>query len=135
MFWKTYLMILIPILLLPILYVVDPDPNQTRAMRMLYILCLMACYWMFQIFDLPITSLIPIVAFPLAEISDTKEVGSKYFNSTIFVFMAGIMIAIVVEETDLHKRIALLVLKVKFFRSTTLGLMMGKHKSEILRKI
>ena len=99
-FWKTWTFFLAPILLLPILWI---DPEEVISMRMLYILSLMGLYWMTSVLPLPITSLIPLAAFPLAEIADTKDVGTKYFNATLFVFMGGIVLAIVVEETGLHR--------------------------------
>ena len=123
-FWKTWTFFLAPILLLPILWI---DPEQVRAMRMLYILCLMGLYWMTSVLPLPITSLIPLAAFPLAEIADTKDVGTKYFNATLFVFMSGLVLAIVVEETGLHRRIALNVLKISFLRKKSWGVMIGNY--------
>ena len=57
---------------------------------------------------------------------DTNEVGKSYFNATLFVFMSGILLAIVVEETGLHKRIALQILKIRFLRSRSWGVMLGK---------
>ena len=42
-------------------------------MRCLYIICIMGGYWMFQILPLPVTSLIPIVAFPLGTIHILRQ--------------------------------------------------------------
>ena len=47
--------------------------TNSRAMRCLYIICIMGGYWMFQILPLPITSLIPIVAFPLGTIHILRQ--------------------------------------------------------------
>ena len=87
----------------------------------------MGLYWMTSVLPLPITSLIPLAAFPLAEIADTKDVGTKYFNATLFVFMSGLVLAIVVEETGLHRRIALNVLKISFLRKKSWGVMIGNY--------
>ena len=57
---------------------------------------------------------------------DTNEVGKSYFNATLFVFMSGILLALVVEETGLHKRIALQILKIRFLRTRSWGVMLGK---------
>ena len=40
-----------------------------------------------------------------------KAAAPLYFNSTIFLFMGGFMIALAMERWQLHRRIALLVIK------------------------
>ena len=86
-------------------------------MRCLYIICIMGGYWMFQILPLPVTSLIPIVAFPLAKIAGTNEVCSSYFNGTMFMFIGGLVMAIGLEEVGVQKRLALWILSTKWLRS------------------
>ena len=86
-------------------------------MRCLYIICIMGVYWMFQILPLPVTSLIPIVAFPLAKIAGTNEVCSSYFNGTMFMFIGGLIMAIGLEEVGVQKRLALWILSTKWLRS------------------
>ena len=97
-FWKTWILFLVPLALLPILWI---DPENIRAMRCLYILALMGAYWMFQALPLPITSLLPIVAFPLAQIASTADVCRSYFNATMFMFIGGLIMAIGIEASRL----------------------------------
>ena len=106
-FWTTWVLFLAPICLIWIFWL---DPENIRAMRCLYILALMGAYWFFQALPIPVTSLIPIVAFPLAHISSTSEVCSNYFNATMFLFIGGLIMAIGIEESGLHKRLALKIL-------------------------
>ena len=116
-FWSAWAVLLIPIFSIFVLYL-DQDPENVRAMRCLYIIVIMAGYWMFQLLPLPVTSLIPIVAFPLAEISGTGQVCSKYFNGTMFMFIGGLIMSIGLEQVGLQKRVALFLLKYRCIRSS-----------------
>jgi len=103
----------------------DVGDENIRAMRCLYIICIMGGYWMFQILPLPVTSLIPIVAFPLAKIAGTNEVCSSYFNGTMFMFIGGLIMAIGLEEVGVQKRLALWILSTKWLRSYSWTVMGG----------
>ena len=117
-FWnhrKGFLFFLIPALASLVL-LIDQKPENQRAMRCLGVIITMGLYWMLVILPLPVTSLIPIVAFPFLEIMGTSEVCSKYFNSTMFVFIGGLLMGIGLEEVGLQKRFALSLLKIKWLR-------------------
>ncbi|VDK44207.1 unnamed protein product, partial [Cylicostephanus goldi] len=66
----------------------------------------------FQVLPLAITALIPMVAFPFFEIMKSDEVAQAYLPDTSFLFIGGLMVAVAVEKSDLHTRIALFVLRV-----------------------
>lgn len=65
---------------------------------------------MTEIVPLAITSLLPIVLFPLCGIMDGKDVSTTYFNHIIFLFIGGFLVALAIEKWNLHKRIALRIL-------------------------
>ena len=123
-FWQAWALFLIPAIFSFVLFL-DPDEANLRAMRCLYIICIMGGYWMFQVLPLPVTSLVPIVAFPLAEISSTAEVCSSYFNSVMFMFVGGLIMAIGLEEVGLQKRFALWLLSFRCMRSYTWSIMLA----------
>lgn len=68
---------------------------------------LMAALWISEAVPLAVTSLIPLILFPLLGVLSGKETAEAYINSTIFLFMGGFIIAIAMEKWNLHKRIAL----------------------------
>lgn len=59
---------------------------------------------------LPVTSLLPIIAFPLLGIMNTGQVCMNYFSETVMMFIGGLMVGLAVEYSNLHNRIALRVL-------------------------
>lgn len=63
-----------------------------------------------QALPLPVTSLLPIVTFPLLGIMNTGQVCMNYFSETVVMFIGGLMVGLAVEYSNLHKRIALRVL-------------------------
>ena len=74
------------------------------------IVVLMAVWWISEAAPLAVTSLLPLVLFPLAGIMTGKTVAPLYFNSVIFLLIGGFLIAQSMERHGLHKRIALFII-------------------------
>lgn len=79
---------------------------------------LMATWWMTEAIPIPVTALLPLIIFPLlvpAGESDggvgVSDVGANYGNDIIFLFMGGFLLALAMQRWNLHRRIALLVLR------------------------
>lgn len=101
-----------------LIYVIMPSdmdvwPRLTAATAVL-----MAVWWMTEAIPIPVTSLLPLILFPLlvpANESDggvtVDDVGANYGNNVIFLFMGGFVLALAMQRWNLHRRIALLVLR------------------------
>lgn len=74
---------------------------------MLAVAVWMATWWISECVPLALTAIIPLIFFPLLGIAAGKEIAPKYVNSIIFLFLGGFLIAQAMENTGLHKRIAL----------------------------
>lgn len=71
-----------------------------------------AIWWMTEAVPIPVTSLLPLVLFPITEGLDIKATASAYGDENIFLFMGGFMIALTMEKWNLHRRIALTIISV-----------------------
>jgi sodium-dependent dicarboxylate transporter 2/3/5 len=98
------------VVFISLMIVGDFDPARPQINTMSAIAVLMAILWITEAIPLAATSLIPIIFFPLAGILTTEEIASSYINSIIFLFLGGFLIAIAMEEWNLHKRIALRII-------------------------
>ena len=72
---------------------------------------LMAVWWMTEAIPLSATSLLPIVLIPMLTGRTVSEATAPYASSIVFLFLGGFLIAIAMEQWNLHRRIALLTLR------------------------
>jgi len=88
----------------------DPNPDRPEVGYMAAIAALMAILWISEAIPLAATALIPVIALPLAGITDAGTITKSYINSIIFLFLGGFLIAISMERWNLHRRIALTII-------------------------
>lgn len=95
-----------------ILFFFNPFGLDEKAARVIAVAALMITWWITEAFPMPAVALVPIVLFPLLDISTTNAAAAPYGNEVIFLFMGGFMIGLAIEKWNLHKRIALSIVKV-----------------------
>ena len=95
-----------------ILFFFNPIGLEEKAARVIAVAALMITWWITEAFPMPAVALVPIVLFPLLDISTTNAAAAPYGNEVIFLFMGGFMIGLAIEKWNLHKRIALSIVKV-----------------------
>lgn len=70
-----------------------------------------AYWWITEAVELPVTSLIPIIIFPLSGALSLEQTTSSYGNPFIFLFLGGFLIGLAIEKWNLHKRIAYQIIR------------------------
>ena len=98
----------------------DLKPGNPQVTYTAAIALLMAVWWVTEAIPIAVTSMIPIVLFPLFGIMDGKSASNAYINYIIFLFIGGFIMALAMEKWDLHRRIALKILSVVGERSFTI---------------
>ena len=101
---------LAPLLAVGIVLYADLEPGKPQVTNTLAVAVWMALWWVSERVPLGITSLLPIVLFPLLGIMNGKAVSSVYYNHVIFLFIGGFLVALAIQKWNLHKRIALGIL-------------------------
>ena len=94
------------LLIMPPLEGLNPDAQMVLASAVW-----IATWWITEAIPIAATSLLPIILFPTTGVMTTQAATAPYANHLVFLFMGGFMIALAMEKWNLHRRIALLVIK------------------------
>lgn len=87
-----------------------PGGMPPQAWRVVALGSLMIAWWITEAIPVPATALLPIVALPLLGVMPIGEVTASYGDPVIFLFMGGFVLALAMEKSELHRRIALNIL-------------------------
>ncbi|AUS06736.1 SLC13 family permease [Pseudotamlana carrageenivorans] len=93
-----------------IIFFVDLQPGMPEVTYTAAIAFLMAFWWVTEALPIGVTSLLPIILFPVLGVLDGKSISGAYINYVIFLFIGGFVMALAMEKWNLHKRIALKIL-------------------------
>lgn len=72
----------------------------------------MILWWITEAVSISVTALLPLILFPLLKIMSIEEVGANYGSPIIFLFFGGFILALALEKVNLHRRIALSIIKI-----------------------
>lgn len=83
----------------------------TQPAAMAAIVTWMAIWWISEAVPLALTSLLPLVLFPLLGIDGMAGTAANYGKEIIFLFLGGFLLALALERSHLHRRIALRIVQ------------------------
>ena len=82
------------------------------AIRVIAVAAWLVLWWMTEAVPLPVTALLPLVLFPVLGIFTIREAAAPYASPIVFLFMGGFLIALAMEKRNLHRRIALNLIRI-----------------------
>ena len=94
-----------------ILVLPESEGLAPEAQRAAAIFVLMGVWWATEAVPIAITALIPLVFFPLLGVANIESTAAPYANKNIFLFLGGFFLSIAIQKCNLHKRIALTILR------------------------
>ncbi len=105
------------------LLIPHPEMLTPEAWRLVGLTLWMATWWFSECVPIPATALLPLVWMPLVGIVDEKQVAARYADPIIFLFLGGFIIAQGMQQSGLHERLALRI--VRLLGRTPSGLVGG----------
>lgn len=106
-----------------IFFFADLGADYRNAKIVAAVTTMMGIWWIFEAIPLSATAFVPLIVFPLLGIDSGTKTAQAYANSTIFLFLGGMIIAVAIEKWNLHKRIALNVISI--FGTTPSRIVLG----------
>ena len=84
-----------------------PDGMNPAAMKATAVSVLMAIFWVTEAVSIFATAFIPVAAFPLLGVLNSKQIADSYGHHIVLLILGAFFVAKAIETNNLHKRIAL----------------------------
>lgn len=92
-------------------FFINPFGVDNNAAKVLAVGALMITWWVTEALPMPVVALMPLVLFPLLKIANLEDTAAPYAHPVIFLFMGGFMLGLAIEKWNLHRRIALNIVR------------------------
>lgn len=109
---RILFLLLGPVSFLAFQLIGKPESMSDPAFQVLAATTWIAIWWITEAIPIAATALLPIVLFPLTGALDLATTTSSFGHKYIFLYLGGFLIAIAIEKYDLHRRIALNIVRV-----------------------
>ena len=94
---RFYGLLLGPLLFLLVVVFLHPVGMSEEARMVLASTLWIATWWITEAIPIPVTSLLPLILFPLTNALDVQTVTKSYGDPIIFLYIGGFIIAVTIE--------------------------------------
>lgn len=107
---NLFLLILGPLMAFMIMIIPSPDWIDPPAWRFIALVVWILIWWISEIVPIAVTSLLPLVLFPVFGILSEENTASHYAHPVIFLLLGGFFLAESLKKWELHRRFAYFIL-------------------------
>jgi sodium-dependent dicarboxylate transporter 2/3/5 len=96
-----------------VLLVLLPAPAglSLAGWRVAAITALMATWWMTEALPITATAFLPFILAPFMGVMSPDAIAAEYYSPVLFLLLGGSFIALAIERTGLHRRVALAIVR------------------------
>jgi sodium-dependent dicarboxylate transporter 2/3/5 len=116
-----------PAVFVLLLLLSDVIPLEANAVAVLAVAAWMLIWWVTEAVGIAVTALLPMILFPFLDVKSLEATTASYGHKIIFLFMGGFGVALAMEKHNLHRRIALVIVKytIQWVGLSSKGLVLG----------